>query len=255
MGGKLSGSCVEPSGRKDHPLTAGTVDGDHVTFTHRGSFMLNKFDVNYAGVRDGDQITGRIDVFGHSGDFIACARRGLSPTRALRLTTDRPPSHRRAMNVLLIGSGGREHALAWKIAQSPLLTRLVAAPGNPGIAAVCEMRDVSVTDVQRAGRARPGNRRRPRGGGAGSGAGGRVSPTGWRMRAYPCFGPTRGGGATRNLKSLFQRISPSVMACRPPRHLTFGDAANAKLALDKFKLPYVIKADGLAAGKGVVIAK
>ena len=44
------------------------------------------------------------------------------------------------MNILLVGSGGREHALAWKIAQSPLLTRLVAAPGNPGMARLCEVR-------------------------------------------------------------------------------------------------------------------
>jgi phosphoribosylamine--glycine ligase len=43
------------------------------------------------------------------------------------------------LNILLIGSGGREHALAWKIAQSPLCGRLVAAPGNPGIAAVAEL--------------------------------------------------------------------------------------------------------------------
>jgi hypothetical protein len=71
MGGKLSGDCVDPKGRRDMPLTAGSVDGDHVTFTHGGSFLLNKFDVNYAGVRDGDRITGRIDVFGHSGDFVA----------------------------------------------------------------------------------------------------------------------------------------------------------------------------------------
>jgi phosphoribosylamine--glycine ligase len=52
------------------------------------------------------------------------------------------------MNILLIGSGGREHALAWKIAQSPLVTRLVCAPGNPGIAGVCETRPVKVTDVE-----------------------------------------------------------------------------------------------------------
>ena len=51
------------------------------------------------------------------------------------------------MNILLVGSGGREHALAWKIAQSPVLTRLVAAPGNPGMAALCETRAVGATDV------------------------------------------------------------------------------------------------------------
>ena len=52
------------------------------------------------------------------------------------------------MNILLVGSGGREHALAWKIAQSPLVTRLVAAPGNPGIEAVCELRPVKADDAE-----------------------------------------------------------------------------------------------------------
>src|SRR5580693_1298258 len=51
------------------------------------------------------------------------------------------------MNILLVGSGGREHALAWKIAASPLLTRLVCAPGNPGMAALAETRPVAATDV------------------------------------------------------------------------------------------------------------
>ncbi|MGZ3369443.1 MAG: phosphoribosylamine--glycine ligase N-terminal domain-containing protein, partial [Caulobacteraceae bacterium] len=51
------------------------------------------------------------------------------------------------MTILLIGSGGREHALAWKIAQSPLCQRLVAAPGNPGIERLCETRPVKATDV------------------------------------------------------------------------------------------------------------
>jgi phosphoribosylamine--glycine ligase len=51
------------------------------------------------------------------------------------------------MNILIVGSGGREHALAWKIAASPLTKRLVAAPGNPGMAAQCEVQDVAVTDV------------------------------------------------------------------------------------------------------------
>src|SRR5579863_7810215 len=51
------------------------------------------------------------------------------------------------MNILLVGSGGREHALAWKIAQSPRLTRLVSAPGNPGMAMLGETRAVAVTDT------------------------------------------------------------------------------------------------------------
>src|SRR5690348_7005463 len=51
------------------------------------------------------------------------------------------------MNILVIGSGGREHALAWKIARSPLLTRLVCAPGNPGMAQLGEVRAVAVTDA------------------------------------------------------------------------------------------------------------
>ena len=52
------------------------------------------------------------------------------------------------MNILLVGSGGREHALAWKIAQSPLLSRLVCAPGNPGMASLGELRAVKATDVE-----------------------------------------------------------------------------------------------------------
>jgi len=53
-----------------------------------------------------------------------------------------------AMNILLVGSGGREHALAWKIKQSPLVQRLVAAPGNPGMAGLAELREVKPTDVE-----------------------------------------------------------------------------------------------------------
>jgi hypothetical protein len=71
MGPKLGGVCVEPSGHKSHPLTAVRVDGDHVSFTHGGSFLLKTFDVNYTGKLDGDRITGQIDVFGHTGDFTA----------------------------------------------------------------------------------------------------------------------------------------------------------------------------------------
>ncbi len=53
----------------------------------------------------------------------------------------------RLMNILLVGSGGREHALAWKIAQSDITGRLVCAPGNPGIAKVAELRPIAASDV------------------------------------------------------------------------------------------------------------
>src|ERR1700761_2899561 len=52
------------------------------------------------------------------------------------------------MNILVVGAGGREHALAWKIAQSPLTGRLVCAPGNPGMAKLGEIRAVAATDVE-----------------------------------------------------------------------------------------------------------
>jgi hypothetical protein len=71
VGDKIGGVCLEPSGHKGHPLTAGHVEGGHVTFTHGGSFLLNTFDVNYAGVVDGDRMSGQIAVFGHTGDFTA----------------------------------------------------------------------------------------------------------------------------------------------------------------------------------------
>ena len=77
-GSRLEGSCVKASANKTAaanaapiPLTAGTVDGAHVTFKHNGKFLLKTFDVNYAGVVNGDEMTGHIDVFGHSGDFVA----------------------------------------------------------------------------------------------------------------------------------------------------------------------------------------
>src|SRR6186713_542119 len=69
----------------------------------------------------------------------------MAVSRPLTLRLRR--AKRPRMNILLVGSGGREHALAWKIAASPLVTRLVAAPGNPGMAAQCELRDVGATDV------------------------------------------------------------------------------------------------------------
>ena len=156
------------------------------------------------------------------------------------------------MNVLLIGSGGREHALAWKIAQSPLLTRLVAAPGNPGMAAVCETRPVSVTDVEGLlAVAREMAADLVVVGPEASlevGIADRLAEAG-----IACFGPTKAAAQLETSKA-FSKAFAERHGLPTAAHFTFEHAAKAKAALETFKPPYVIKADGLAAGKGVVIA-
>jgi phosphoribosylamine--glycine ligase len=156
------------------------------------------------------------------------------------------------MNVLLVGSGGREHALAWKIAQSPLLTRLVAAPGNPGIGDVCACRNISVADVEELARlaVEIGADLVVVGPEAALEAGlaDRLAELG-----IPCFGPTRAAARLETSKA-FSKAFADRHRLPTARHLTCETADDARAALDRFEPPYVIKADGLAAGKGVVIA-
>jgi phosphoribosylamine---glycine ligase len=157
------------------------------------------------------------------------------------------------MNVLLVGSGGREHALAWKIAQSPQLRRLVAAPGNPGIAALCECRSVGVTDVEGlAALAREiaadlvvvGPEAALE-----AGLADRMAEVG-----IPCFGPTASAARLETSKA-FTKAFAARHGLPTGGYETCETIAAARAALDRFEPPYVIKADGLAAGKGVVIAK
>ncbi len=156
------------------------------------------------------------------------------------------------MNVLLIGSGGREHALAWKIAQSPLLTRLVAAPGNPGIAGVCERRPVGVTDVEAlVALAREIAADLVVVGPEAAlevGLADRLADLG-----IPCFGPTQAAARLETSKAFSKAFAERHRLPTAP-HVTCDTAEAARAALDGFRPPYVIKADGLAAGKGVVIA-
>ncbi len=156
------------------------------------------------------------------------------------------------MNVLLVGSGGREHALAWKIARSPLLTRLVAAPGSAGMAALCETRPVAVTDVEGlAALARemaadlvvvgPESA-------LAAGLADRLARDG-----IACFGPAAAAARLEASKG-FTKAFAARHGLPTARYAVFEDAAAARAGLDAFSAPYVIKADGLAAGKGVVIA-
>jgi phosphoribosylamine--glycine ligase len=156
------------------------------------------------------------------------------------------------MNILLVGSGGREHALAWKIKQSPLLTRLVCAPGNPGMAAVAETRDVKATEVARlvqlaheikADLVVIGPEVTVEAGLADALA----------EAGIPCFGPTAGAGQLESSKA-FTKAFCDRHHLPTSLYRICDDAPAAKAALAHFQPPYVVKADGLAAGKGVVIA-
>jgi len=156
------------------------------------------------------------------------------------------------MNILLVGSGGREHALAWKILQSPLLTRLVCAPGNPGMAAICETRDLKATEVARlvdlaremaADLAVIGPEAAVEAGLADA----------LEEAGIPCFGPTAAAGRLESSKA-FTKAFCERHHLPTSAYRICEDPESAKAALVHFAPPYVIKADGLAAGKGVVIA-
>jgi phosphoribosylamine--glycine ligase len=157
------------------------------------------------------------------------------------------------MNILLVGSGGREHALAWKIAQSPLLTRLVCAPGNPGMASLGELAPVKVTDVEAlVGLAHEiaadlvvvGPESAIEAGLADALAAAGIA----------CFGPSRAAGRLEASKA-FTKAFCDRHGLPTAAYGVFEEPEPAKAFLGRFSPPYVIKADGLAAGKGVVIAQ
>ncbi|WP_395672291.1 phosphoribosylamine--glycine ligase [Phenylobacterium sp.] len=157
------------------------------------------------------------------------------------------------MNILLVGSGGREHALAWKIKQSPLLTRLVATPGNPGMAALCETRAVAATDLAGLlGLAREIAADLVVIGPEMSVAAGLADAL--NDAGIPCFGPTAAAGQLESSKA-FTKAFADRHRLPTARYKTCENAAEAIAALAIFQPPYVVKADGLAAGKGVVIAQ
>ncbi|MBL8728792.1 MAG: phosphoribosylamine--glycine ligase [Planctomycetes bacterium] len=158
------------------------------------------------------------------------------------------------MNVLVVGSGGREHALCWKIRQSPLVERLFCAPGNPGTAAVADNVDVAAEDLQgllRFAQAEQIDLTV-------------VGPEGplcdgivdvFRQHKRLCFGPDKLAAEIEGSKSFAREL------CRKhripgPNYWTFDDHLLARSFLDnRDDGPIVVKASGLAAGKGVTVCR
>jgi phosphoribosylamine---glycine ligase len=156
------------------------------------------------------------------------------------------------MNVLLIGSGGREHALAWKLAQSPALGKLYAAPGNPGISELAELAPLNPADH----RAVIDFCRRHT---IGLVAIGPEAPLvdgladNLRAMGILAFGPSKAAAQLEGSKGFTKDLC-ARHGIPTARYARASDRLAAEAALEEFGFPAVIKADGLAAGKGVIIA-
>lgn len=156
------------------------------------------------------------------------------------------------MNILLLGSGGREHALAWKLAQSPRLGKLYAAPGNPGIADHARLVTLDVTDhaavvafcADHAVELVVVGPEAPLVDGLGDSL---------RAAGIAVFGPDKAAAQLEGSKGFTKDL------CARGNIPTAGyervtSLAQGLAALERFGAPVVIKADGLAAGKGVTVA-
>ncbi len=156
------------------------------------------------------------------------------------------------MKVLVVGSGGREHALCWKLRQSPELTELYCAPGNPGIAALADRVAIAPEEIQEL-----------------SGFASAMSidlvvvgpelPLSLGLvdelagRGVRVFGPRKAAAELEGSK-VFAKEFMERHAIPTAEFVVAHDRAEAERAAKRFGIPVVLKADGLAAGKGVVVA-
>lgn len=156
------------------------------------------------------------------------------------------------MNILLVGSGGREHALAWAISASPLVSRLVCAPGNPGMARIAECVPIGAMELDRiVGFARSnaidfvviGPE-----GPLSAGLADRLEDAGIKA-----LGPSAAAAKLESSKG-FARDLGAEARVPSPAYRRCKTAESAKAFADSLGYPVVVKADGLAQGKGVVIA-
>jgi phosphoribosylamine--glycine ligase len=156
------------------------------------------------------------------------------------------------MRVLLLGGGGREHALGWKIVQSPMLDRLISCPGNPGldeigdvvpdvdpddpvaVVALASSQDIDLVIV-----------------GPESPLAAGVADALIAAR-IPVFGPVQAAARLESSKSFAKEIMAAA-SVPTARSATYSDREAAVIRLEESESPYVVKADGLAAGKGVLV--
>ena len=156
------------------------------------------------------------------------------------------------MKVLVIGGGGREHALAWKLAQSPKLQCVYVAPGNGGTASDARLENVAITDPEAlADFAQREKVVLTVVGPEAPLAAGVVDL--FRSRGLRIFGPTRAAAQLESSKA-FSKAFMQRHDIPTARYQTFDNAAAAHAYVDAEGAPIVVKADGLAAGKGVVVA-
>ena len=156
------------------------------------------------------------------------------------------------MKILVIGGGGREHALAWKLAQSPKAQQVYVAPGNGGTELMPDLKNVPITDLaalrdwalkEKIGLTVVGPEQPL--------AAGVVDD--FRAHGLRIFGPTRAAARLESSKA-FSKAFMKRHGIPTAEYETFTEAAPAHAYVERKSAPIVVKADGLAAGKGVVVA-
>jgi len=156
------------------------------------------------------------------------------------------------LKILVVGGGGREHTLVWKIVQSPRVEKVFAAPGNAGTAAIAENLNLRPTDIDGLGKAAKEK-------GIDLVVVGPEAPLDSGIVDYfdnlgiPIFGPTKAATQVESSK-VFARNLMEKYGIPCPKGATFSSYSEACEYLQEQRPPVVIKADGLAAGKGVIIA-
>ena len=162
------------------------------------------------------------------------------------------PDFGKTVKLLVIGSGGREHALAWKLAQNPRVQKVFVAPGNGGTAAETGLENVALDAI-------PELIEFARRESVGLTLVGPEAPLAagivdaFRKADLRIFGPTRAAAQLESSKDFAKQFMVRH-AIPTARHATFTRASEARAYIERQGVPIVIKADGLAAGKGVVVA-